>query len=95
MEASYEKIGHGTGKRAPIYRAQAKQLMGQCQEAVPAWIMTIPSVINNLVPGKNLFDVMIVDEASQADITALPILYMAKKSSLSVMTSRLVLWELV
>ncbi|WP_298761151.1 AAA domain-containing protein [uncultured Megasphaera sp.] len=74
-----KKIGHGTGKRAPIYRAQAKQLMGQCQEAVPAWIMTIPSVINNLVPGKNLFDVMIVDEASQADITALPILYMAKK----------------
>lgn len=74
-----KKIGRGTGKRAPKYRAQAKQLMGQCQEAVPAWIMTIPSVINNLVPGKNLFDVMIVDEASQADITALPILYMAKK----------------
>ena len=74
-----KKIGRGTGKRAPKYRAQAKQLMGRCQEAVPAWIMTIPSVMNNLVPGENLFDVMIVDEASQADITSLPILYMAKK----------------
>lgn len=69
----------GQAKRAPKYRAQAKQLMGRCQEAVPAWIMTIPSVMNNLVPGENLFDVMIVDEASQADITSLPILYMAKK----------------
>ena len=35
--------------------------------------------MNSLVPGQNLFDVIIIDEASQADISALPIAYLAKK----------------
>lgn len=74
-----KKIGRGTGKRAPRYRAEAKQLMTKCQKAVPAWIMTINSVLNNMVPGRNKFDVMIIDEASQADITSLPLMYLAKK----------------
>lgn len=74
-----KKIGRGTGKRAPRYRAEAKNLMVQCQKAVPVWIMTLNSVSNNMCPGKNMFDVMIVDEASQADITSLALMYLAKK----------------
>lgn len=74
-----KKIGRGTGKRAPKYRAEAKQLMAKCQNAVPVWIMTLNSVMNNMVPGRNKFDVMIVDEASQADVTSLSLIYLAKK----------------
>lgn len=74
-----KKIGRGTGKRAPQYRAEAKKLMAKCQNAVPVWIMTINSVMNNMVPGRNKFDVMIVDEASQADVTSLSLIYLAKK----------------
>lgn len=74
-----KKIGKGTGKNAPRLRAVARKLMAQCQTAVPAWIMTINTVMKNLVPGENLFDVIIVDEASQADVSALPIAYLAKK----------------
>lgn len=73
------KIGKGTGKNAPALKAEARKLMVKCQDAVPAWIMTVNSVLETLVPGKNEFDVIIVDEASQSDISALAVLYMGKK----------------
>lgn len=53
--------------------------MAECQAAVPAWIMTINKAMENLDPASNSFDVIIIDEASQSDISALGILYMAKK----------------
>lgn len=74
-----KKIGKGTGKNAPMYRRQARGLMAKCQKAVPAWIMTINKALESLDPHTNKFDVVIVDEASQSDISALAILYMAKK----------------
>jgi len=74
-----KKIGKGTGKNAPLLRRRARALMAKCQEAVPAWIMTIDKAAETLDPAKNTFDVIIVDEASQADISALSIVYMAKK----------------
>ena len=74
-----KKIGKGTGKNAPMYRRQARELMAKCQKAVPAWIMTINKALESLDPHTNKFDVVIVDEASQSDISALAILYMAKK----------------
>ena len=77
--ALVKKIGKGTGKRAPKLKAEARQLMGKCQNAVPAWIMPIHKAMENLNPAKNIFDVVIVDEASQSDISSLAILYMGKK----------------
>ena len=74
-----KKIGKGTGKNVPMYRREAKKLMAKCQRAVPAWIMPMNRALETLVPGENLFDVIIIDEASQSDITALSIGYMAKK----------------
>lgn len=74
-----QKIGKGKGKNAPLLRAQAQELMVKCQNAVPVWIMTLSNVTNNMVPGKNMFDVLIIDEASQADLSALSVLYLAKK----------------
>ena len=74
-----KKIGKGTGKFAAQYRMQAKIEMIKCQESVPAWIMPISKAFETLVPGKNIFDIVIIDEASQSDITALTLTYMAKK----------------
>ena len=76
---SMEKIGKGTGKNAEFYRKQAKEKITLCQKAVPVWIMPMNKVIDTLNPGKNKFDIVIIDEASQADISALVLLYMAKK----------------
>lgn len=74
-----KKIGKGTGKNAPMYRAQARKLMEKCQEAVPAWIMPIGKALETLNPCTNRFDIIIIDEASQSDISSLAILYMGKK----------------
>jgi very-short-patch-repair endonuclease len=74
-----KKIGKGTGKNAPMYRAQARELMAKCQAAVPGWIMPISRALESLDPRKNQFDLVIIDEASQSDISALAILYMGKK----------------
>ena len=53
--------------------------MAVCQKAVPAWIMPINKVIDTLNPAENKFDIIIIDEASQSDISSLVLLYMAKK----------------
>lgn len=74
-----KKIGKGTGKNAPMYRAEARKLMAMCQEAVPGWIMPINKALESLDPRTNRFDVIIIDEASQSDISSLAILYMGKK----------------
>ncbi len=73
------KIGKGTGKNAPLYKAKARELMAKCQTAVPAWIMPMSKALESLDPKTNRFDVIIVDEASQSDVCSLAIAYMAKK----------------
>lgn len=74
-----KKIGKGTGKNAPMYKAKARELMAKCQTSVPGWIMPINRALESLDPRSNSFDIIIVDEASQSDISALAIVYMAKK----------------
>ena len=74
-----KKIGKGTGKNAPALKAKARELMSRCQEAVPGWIMPINRALENLDPRRNSFDVIIIDEASQSDVSSLAILYMGKK----------------
>ena len=74
-----KKIGKGTGKNAAKHKREAQQLMAKCQTAVPAWIMPINKALESLDPSKNKFDIIIIDEASQSDISALAIFYMTKK----------------
>lgn len=73
------KIGKGTGKNAPLLRKEARKLMAECQVSVPAWIMPVSKALESYNPSKNSFDIIIVDEASQSDVSALAIIYMAKK----------------
>lgn len=70
------KVGKGTGKRAPRLLAAARELMPTCQSAVPVWIMPLSYVAKNFDMQRNRFDVVIIDEASQADITALAAIYL-------------------
>ena len=74
-----KSIGKGTGKKAPMLKAKAREKMVQCQEAVPCWIMPINKALESLDPRANRFDVIIIDEASQSDVSSLAILYMGKK----------------
>ena len=73
------KIGKGTGKSAPMYRKQAMEQLSIAKDAIPCWIMPINKIYNTIDPSSMKFDLIIVDEASQADINALPILALGDK----------------
>lgn len=74
-----QKIGKGTGKNTALHKKHAKEKMLLCQKVVPAWIMPLNKVFETLNPVENKFDIVIIDEASQSDISSLILLYMAKK----------------
>jgi very-short-patch-repair endonuclease len=59
--------------------SEARKLMKRCSEAVPVWIMPISIMAESFDPQTTKFDVVIIDEASQADINALIPLYMGKQ----------------
>lgn len=72
-------IGSGSGKYAETYRSAARSAMREAQSAVPAWVMPLSQVLASIPPVPDSFDVVIVDEASQADITSLFLLYLAPR----------------
>jgi very-short-patch-repair endonuclease/DNA polymerase III delta prime subunit len=65
------KIGSGKGKRAPKLKATAREKLAECRDAVPVWIMPLARVAESYHPGETRFDVVILDEASQCDVTGL------------------------
>lgn len=79
MEA-IKRIGKGTGTQAVKYRKIAQKEMESCKDVIPVWIMPINRVMENLKLTSNLFDVVIVDESSQSDISAITALMRAKKA---------------
>ena len=74
-----QKVGKGKGRYAARHIQEARACMLEAQQAVPAWIMPLSRVWQNLNPESPKFDIILIDEASQADITALPLLYFGKK----------------
>ncbi|MCY4177163.1 MAG: AAA domain-containing protein [Endozoicomonadaceae bacterium] len=82
MEAwqqSMGRLGKGTGKHAAHHRREAQKYLNQCREAVPAWVMPLHRVWDTVSPAPGMFDVIIIDEASQCNFEALPLLYLGKK----------------
>lgn len=58
---------------------EARKLMRQCDKAVPVWVMPISIMAESFDPRTTKFNVVIIDEASQADLNALIPLYMAEQ----------------
>lgn len=73
------RIGKTRNKKNDELREQSKKVMENCQLAVPAWVMTVDEALTGFDLRRNKFDVIIIDEASQSDLTALPLLYMGAK----------------
>jgi hypothetical protein len=73
------KVGKGTGKRVPALLRQARQLLASARRAVPVWIMPLSRVYQSFDPRETKFDVVIIDEASQSDVTALAALYLGRE----------------
>lgn len=73
------RIGRGTGIRAVRYRQDARLAADRTKNALPCWIMPHYRVSESLPPELGLFDLVIVDEASQSTISALPALLRARQ----------------
>ncbi|WP_433285520.1 sigma-70 family RNA polymerase sigma factor [Micromonospora sp. CA-244673] len=73
------KIGKGTGKNAAQWQAHAQRAMSAAVDAVPVWVMSVDRAIEQFAGGAH-FDVVIVDEASQADMFSLPVLSLAERA---------------
>lgn len=73
------RIGRGTGKSANRYRKAARQAADGVKGALPCWIMPHSRVSESLPPDFGIFDLVIVDEASQSTLASLPALFRAKQ----------------
>ncbi|WP_280456016.1 AAA domain-containing protein [Nocardia brasiliensis] len=79
FEVLAQKQGPGRGNYTADYRRAAKKAMRVAREAVPAWVMPIPKVAELILAQPNSFDVVIVDEASQAAMTSIFLLWLAPR----------------
>ncbi|GAA2519654.1 AAA domain-containing protein [Winogradskya humida] len=71
------RLGKGAGKYAAQRRAEIRQAMDRCRPSVPVWIMPIYRIAEQLRVQPDMFDVVIVDEASQAGLSAAFLQYLA------------------
>ncbi|WP_306751533.1 AAA domain-containing protein [Paracoccus actinidiae] len=82
MEAfsqAVRRIGTGKGKKAPRYIRAAQEAALEASSAAPVWIMPEYRIPEQLPPVFGDFDLVILDEASQSDITAIAALARGKK----------------
>jgi very-short-patch-repair endonuclease/DNA polymerase III delta prime subunit len=75
-----QSLGKGTGKYAAKKRAEITEAMDRCRPSVPVWIMPIYRIAEQVRVQPNLYDVVIVDEASQAGLEASFLQYLAPKN---------------
>ncbi|MFC4256236.1 AAA family ATPase [Altererythrobacter xixiisoli] len=73
------KVGRGTGIRAGRYRNDARAAADRAKNALPCWIMPHYRVSESLPAELGLFDLVVIDEASQSTLAALPALLRAKQ----------------
>ena len=70
--AAIARLGRGTGKTAGRFRRIIRDAAFDAAQAVPCWILPEWRVAEQLPAQLGAFDLVIIDEASQSDITALP-----------------------
>ena len=73
------RIGMGTGPNATRYRQDARETMLDAAGSVPCWIMNHNRISEAMPADIGEFDLVIVDEASQSDLWALPAILRGKK----------------
>lgn len=74
-----QAIGAGRGVRAIRHRKTAREAMQRAHLAVPCWVLPHWRVSETIPAEIGLFDLVIIDEASQSDIWALPTLLRGQK----------------
>jgi very-short-patch-repair endonuclease len=82
LKAWQQAMKHATrkySKVAPKWRREAQKNLNECVDVVPAWVMPLHRVWDTVDPSPEMFDTIIVDEASQCGPEALPLFYLGRK----------------
>ncbi len=74
-----KSYGKGTGKRAGRLQPEIRKALANSRDAVPVWIMPLHQVADSQEIAMNTFDVVVVDEASQAGLESLFLQFLAPK----------------
>ncbi len=76
-----QAMGKGTGKSARLarLRREARDYMDKCRDAIPVWVMPRYLVADMVNIQPELYDCVIVDEASQLGIDSAFLFYISKK----------------
>ena len=78
-QQAIKRLGKGTGKYAYRHRKDAQFHLEQCREAIPAWVMPLYRLWDTINPQPGMFDIIIIDEASQCGLNSLLLFYLGKK----------------
>lgn len=76
---SIQAMGAGTGIRAVRHRRAAREAMEKAYLSVPCWVLPQWRISETLPAEMGLFDLVIIDEASQSDISSLPAILRGQK----------------
>jgi very-short-patch-repair endonuclease len=74
-----QAMGSGVGLRAIRHRRNAREAMARAYQAVPCWVLPEWRISETIPAEVGLFDLVVIDEASQSDIWALPALLRGQK----------------
>lgn len=74
-----KRLGAAVGKQAGHLRRQAREQMEVCRQAIPAWIVPFHRISQIMPMERHLFDVVIVDEASQLGPEALMLMHLGRR----------------
>jgi very-short-patch-repair endonuclease len=77
--SAMNRLGAETGRYAYRHRRDARQYLNKCIPKIPAWVMPLHKLWATIEAQPSLFDTVIIDEASQADLSALALLLLAKR----------------
>jgi very-short-patch-repair endonuclease len=74
-----QAMGQGTGVRAVRHRIHAREAMKRAYKAVPCWVLPEWRICETIPAEVGLFDLVIIDEASQSDVGSFPAMLRGKK----------------
>jgi len=77
--AAIARLGRGTGQGAPRQRRIIREAAQDAARGIPCWILPEWRVAEQLPSELGVFDLVVVDEASQSDITVFPIILRGRK----------------
>lgn len=78
-QQAVRRLGRGTGRHAEHWRTAARRHLEGCREAIPVWVIPWHRLHATSELAPDMFDVVIVDEASQCDLEAALLLLVGKK----------------